>query len=783
MYRAFLQIVFVLFPVLLMGKGPVPNMAGRNPAVSGYVKDAETGEVLIGATVYVSDKQGGTATNTYGFYSLSMPNGKYTLTFAYLGYQTLEKVIDLKADMTLNIDLVPEVSELNEVKVTAKKAEENVESAQMGVEKLQSKTIKEVPALMGEIDPIKVLQLLPGVQAASEGSSGFSVRGGNPDQNLLLLDEAIVYNAGHMMGFFSVFNNDAIKDVKLYKGDIPAAYGGRLSSLIDIRMKDGNNKKISGTGGIGLISSRLTLEGPIASEKTTFLVSGRRTYADLFFPLSSQEAVKSSRLFFYDFNAKLSHVIGEKDRIYASGYFGRDVFKNAGNQMDFGNKTFTLRWNHLYNARLFSNLTLIGSNYDYKLVGGDTQADGFAWDSKLKDYSAKLDFNYYPNVNNAVTFGVQSIFHDIMPGYARGTGDSSMYNQLKLPNSYSLEHAVYVENTQKLSSRLKLRYGLRFSAFQNLGKAVLYHYDSNYEVAGEENIPSGEIYNTYFSWEPRLGATYLLTASSSLKASYSRTAQYLHLASNSTSGMPLDVWFASSPNVKPQQCDQFAAGWFKNVSNNAIELSVEAFYKNMQHSIDFKDYANLLLNEQMEGELRFGKAYAYGAELMTRYNFPRWNGWVSYTYSRSQRKTEGIVNNEWYNSPYDHPHDISIVVNHLVSKRVTVSANWVYYTGTPTTYPVGRSEIGGTIVPIYSSRNAERMPDYHRLDLGCTVRGKEKAGQKWQGEWVFSLYNAYARHNAWTISFIPDKDEPYKTVAEKTYLFAFVPSVTYNFKF
>jgi hypothetical protein len=783
MYRKILFLMALLVGTAAMATDRLAETAERNPTVSGYLRDAETGEVLIGATVYVKETQSGSTSNVYGFYSLSLPKGSYTLVFAYLGYQSMEKKVELKGDITLNIELQPETSQLGEIKVTADRAADKVEAPQMGVEKLQAKTIREVPALMGEIDPIKVLQLLPGVQAASEGSSGFSVRGGNPDQNLVLLDEAIVYNAGHLMGFFSVFNNDAIKDVKLYKGDIPASNGGRLSSLLDIRMKDGNNKKISGTGGIGLISSRLTLEGPIGSEKTTFLLAGRRTYADLFFPLSNDEAVKDSRLFFYDFNAKMSHVIGEKDRLFLSGYFGRDVFRSAGSEMDFGNKTFSLRWNHLFSTRLFSNLTIVGSNYDYELSANDDDASGFVWNSNLRDYSAKLDFNFYPNMKNDVSFGAQTIFHNIMPGFAKGTGETPMYNELKLPNNYSLEHALYIENVQKLSPRFNVRYGLRYTIFQNIGEGVLYSYNDDYEVVGEEDIANNDVYNTYGNLEPRLGATFLLNPTTSLKASYSHTAQYLHLASNSTSGMPLDVWFPSSPNVKPQISDQYSVGWFKNLAGNKFEVSVETFYKDMQNSIDFKDYADLLLNKHLEGELRFGKSYAYGAEFLTRFNLPKWNGWVGYTYSKSERKINGINNNDWYLSPYDHPHDISIVVNHLVSKRVSVSANWVYFTGSPTTFPVGRFESGGTIVPIYSSRNAERMPNYHRLDLGCTVRGKEKPGRQWQGEWVFSLYNAYARHNAWSISFVPDKEKPNTTIAEQTYLFSFVPSVTYNFKF
>lgn len=777
---AFLAIINLLTTTL---KAAEPVDDNRKPVISGHVKDSQTGEMLIGATVFIQENQTGITTNAYGFYSLSATPGNYTVMVAFLGFRPYKKTINLDADQTLNISLDPDVAELSEVKVTADRPQDRITAPQMGMQKIQAKTIKEVPALMGEVDAIKVLQLLPGVQAASEGSSGFSVRGGNPDQNLILLDEAIVYNAGHMMGFFSVFNNDAIKDVNLYKGDIPAKNGGRLASLVDIRMKDGNNNKFSGTGGIGTISSRLTLESPVFNDKTTFVLAGRRTYADIFLPLSSDEAVKKSTLYFYDFNAKISHTFSDRDRIFVSAYLGRDVFSSGWMGMDFGNQTITARWNHVFSPRLFSNFTLTSSNYDYFMGSEDEGADGFEWRSNLQDYSAKMDFTFYPNANHQLTFGAQTIHHAVMPGLAKGTGATSMFNEVRVPTSNSLEHAVYAENTQKVSQKINIRYGLRVSAFQNIGKGTLDSYDSNHEVIATTEYASGDIYNTYWGLEPRAGITYSFNPALSLKGSYSRTYQYLQLASNSTSGTPLDVWYPSSPNVKPQISDQYSVGIFKNLYEEALEMSVEGFYKNMQNSIDFKDYPDLLLNKHMEGELRFGKSVAYGVEFLTRFNLKKWNGWVSYTWSRSERQIDGINENQWYLSPYDHPHDCSVVVNYNTSKRLSLSANWVYYTGAPTTFPVGRFESGGNIVPIYSARNAERMPDYHRLDLAATWRGKEKPGRRWQGEWVFSIYNAYAQHNSWAINFIEDEDNPGITKAEKTYLFSIIPAVTYNFKF
>lgn len=751
--------------------------------IRGNIKDARNGEILIGATMYVKETEQGTISNLYGFYSMSLPKGQYHIVFAYLGYKSFSTEVELEDNVVLNVELDPATESIKEIVVSSEKKDANVREPQMGVEKLKGKAIKTIPVLMGETDLIKVIQLLPGVSPTSEGSSGFSVRGGNPDQNLILLDEANVYNSGHLMGFFSVFNNDAIKDVKLYKGDIPASYGGRLSSLLDIRMKDGNSKKFSGTGGIGTISSRLTLEGPIVKDRTSFIVSGRRTYADLFLALSNDEAIRDNKLYFYDFNAKLNHRINENNRIFLSGYFGRDVFKNNMSAMDFGNRTGSFRWNHVFSPKLFSNLTIISSKYDYSLGTTEGGANSFEWESNLYDLSIKMDVDYYLNPFNTIEFGGQTIFRKIKPGLARGKDENSLYNEISVPQNRTLEHALYVQNTQKISNWLVLKYGLRWSLFQNIGAGTQYYYDDDYEFTYSETYDSGKVYNTYHGIEPRIGASFILSPSTSIKASYNRNFQYLHLASNSTSGTPLDIWFPSSPNVKPQKSDQFSLGLYHNFKDNTIETSVEGFYKKMYNTIDFKDHADLLLNEYLEGELRFGEAEAHGIETMIRFNRPKWSGWISYTWSRVERTVAEINDGNPYLSPYDHTHDCSIVLNRKLSKRTSLSANWVYYTGAPVTFPVGRYEVGGDIVPIYSSRNAERMPDYHRLDLSLTLQGKRNNERKWKGEWVFSVYNAYARKNAWAINFVRDEDDVSVTEAEKTYLFSIIPSVTYNFKF
>ncbi len=776
-------LIFLFIPEFVFSAKNHLTISEKKYTVNGYIKDASTGENLTGATIYIKETSEGSVANSYGFYSVSLKPGVYHLIYAFLGYLEQEVRIDITKDKTLNISLIPRPEELQEVIVSSKQKNQNIISSQMGADKLSNKDIKMVPVLMGETDLIKVIQLLPGVQASSEGSSGFSVRGGNPDQNLILLDEATVYNAGHFLGFFSVFNNDAIKNVELYKGDIPASSGGRLSSFLDIRMKDGNNKKFSGSGGIGTISSRLTLEGPIVKDRTSFIVSGRRSYLDLFLPLFGKEKMKDSRIYFYDLNAKINHTINKNNHIYLSSYFGRDVFKNDFSEMSFGNQTLTARWNHIYNPKLFSNITFINSNYDYGLGTVESGANSFEWKSNLKDWSLKADFNFYANTSNTISFGGQTTLHKIMPGHAYGKDENEMTNDIMIPYTNSLEHAIYISNIQKLSDRFTFKYGIRYSIFQNIGEGTLYEYDENYNVIGEKVYKRGEIYNTYHGLEPRIGINYILTPATSIKAAYSRTRQYLHMASNSTSSSPLDIWFPSSPNIKPQVSDQISLGLFKNFATNRIETSVEGFYKKMKNTIDFKDHAELLLNKHLDGELRFGRSWSYGMEFLVKFNLDKWNGWIGYTWLKAEREITGINSGKPYLSPYDHTHDISIVVNHKINERSFLAANWVYYTGTPVTFPVGRYESGGVIVPLYSGRNAERMPNYHRLDVSYTLKSKNKKKRRYKGEWVFSVYNAYYRKNAWVINFVNDEDNPFIMHAEMTYLFSIIPAITYNFKF
>lgn len=783
MIYAPLRLLLALFfiPMTLMSAVSPDN--AKRFSISGKITDQSSGEALVGATVFVRELKTGAVTDVYGNYSLTLAEGEYHLAFSYIGYLTVERVVNLHKDHRISVELMTHQRELNEVVITSERNDRNVVKPEMSTFRMDIKTIQQIPALMGEVDVIKAIQLLPGVQSVGEGSSGFSVRGGGPDQNLILLDEATVYNASHLMGFFSVFNNDAIRDVKLYKGDIPPAYGGRLASVLDIRMNEGNSKKFEINGGIGLISSRLTVEGPVKKDRASFVVSGRRTYADIFLPLSSNKALQNNKLYFYDLNAKINYRINDNNQIFLSGYFGRDVFKNNFAGMNWGNETATFRWNHLFNKKLFLNLSLVYSNYRYNLGTPTGNNNSFDWYSGLRDIGIKGDFSYYLNTNNTLKYGASLTYHMFDPGKATGTGNESFVIEVAVPRNYALETGVYAGNEQKAGTRLTLKYGLRFSMFQNIGPGTVFHYDSSYKAVDSTLYKAGRIYNTYIGLEPRVGLLYDFNSKHSIKASYARTYQYLQLAQNSTIGTPLDIWFASSPNVKPQIADQVALGYFRNFRRNTIETSVEAYYKWMQNVIDFRDFANLILNNKLEGEIRTGKAWSYGIEFLVRLNEERLNGWVSYTYSRTFRQINGINGNDPYPAPYDKPNNISIVLNYVISKRFTVSANWVYATGAPVTFPTGRAEIGGKIIPIYSDRNQYRYEDYNRLDLSLTFYSKKKPERHFDWDLNFSVYNAYNRHNTWSINFTQDNTNPDVTYAEKVYLFGIIPSITFNFHF
>jgi len=767
------------------------NMMSQSYTLSGYVKDASNGEELIGATVYVDEIKSGTISNTYGFYSISLKQGKYNVKIAYIGFQTIEFEIDLNKSQNKDFQMESDDQLLNEVNVTAEKKDRNVKSIEMSVNKLQMKTIMKIPALMGEVDVLRTIQMLPGVQTVGEGSVGFYVRGGGVDQNLVMLDEATVYNSSHLMGFFSVFNQDVIKDVTLYKGGIPSPFGGRLSSILDIRMKEGNKKRFNATGGIGLLSSRLTFEGPIIKDKASFIVSGRRTYFDLAFPLLNDSVIQKSAAYFYDLNAKANWQINEKNRVFVSGYFGRDVMKIGGDfQTDYGNQTLTARFNHLFSPKIFSNLTFIYSVFDYGLGVPDGD-QGFDWDSGIDDISLKNDYTWYINTNNTLKFGGQIAHHTFRPGKIVPISEESIFITQELDHSYAMEYGAFVENDQRLSDKISLRYGLRFSAFQNRGPYTNYIYDKSnsdeYTVMDSTVHKDGDFFNTYNGFEPRVSIKYEVDDFSSVKLSYNRMIQYIHLTTNTLAATPYDIWFPSSPNVKPQKADQVALGYFRNFNENTYEASVEVYYKKMYNSIDYRDHAQLLLNKHLEGELRFGDSYSYGLEFLLKKQTGRFTGWLSYTFSRVFREIPEINDGKRYPANYDKPHDISLILSYDISKRLNVSMSWFYSTGAARTLPTERFEYENTVVPVFSERNTARLPDYHRMDIGATYQfsklKKDGSPKKFHSSLNLSVYNVYNRHNAFSIRFEPDDNVWYQSDATKTFLFKMIPSLTYNFHF
>ncbi|MBX7180586.1 MAG: TonB-dependent receptor [Bacteroidia bacterium] len=757
---------------------------GQKSTLSGTLKDGKSGEVLIGATLFVKELKTGTASNIYGFYSLTLPSGSYNLTFSYTGYLSKDTIVNLDKNIEINLELFPATKQLQEIQVSAEKTDQNISSSGMSSTMLKMETIKKIPALMGEVDVIKAIQLLPGVQTGGEGSAGFFVRGGGFDQNLILLDEAPVYNASHLMGFFSVFNQDAIRDAQLYKGGIPSQFGGRLSSVLDVRMKEGNSKKYVVSAGIGTLSSRLTIEGPIKKDKASFIVSGRRNYADIFLKFSSDKELKNSILYFYDLNAKVNYQINDHNKVFLSGYFGRDKFK-VGDLflLGWGNATATARWNHIFSSKLFSNLTLIYSNFNY-VISVPTGTQAFEWTSKIIDGGLKYDLTLFSNPRNTIKFGYHSIFHTFKPAHVEPRDiNTAMSEPIDFPNLYAWENAVYLSNEQRIGSRIELTYGLRYSFFTNIGPGGSYQFDSNYDTTGLKTFDKGSFYNTWHGFEPRFSGRISITDKDAFKASYNRTRQYIQVASVAANASPLDTWFPATPNVKPQIADQIAIGYFRNFKENMFEVSVEAYYKWLHNTLDFKDHADVFLNPLFEGELRRGSGKAMGLEVMIRKQTGKLNGWIAYTLSRIQRTTPGINNGQAYAASNDRPHNFTFVGTYAINNRWDVSATFIYYTGAPLTAPAGRFEYQGTQVPVFTERNGARMPDYHRLDIAATLYSKEKPKRKWKSNWVFGIYNVYNRKNAFMINFKQSETDPLKTEAVMTYYFVIIPSISYNIQF
>lgn len=755
------------------------TFASTKHSISGTITDNSTGESLIGASVIVTELVGtGATTNAYGYYSLTLPEGKYTLMVSYLGYKTISTTVSFTENKQISFKLEPETRQLNDVEIIALRKNHNITSTEMGAEKLEIKEISKIPVLFGEADIMKTLKLTPGIKSVGEGSGGMYVRGGNNSQNLILLDEATVYNADHLLGFFSTFNSDAIKDIQMFKGTAPSEYGGRISSVLDVKMNDGNNQKYHVGGGIGLISSRLNIEGPIVEDKSSFLITGRRTYADLFLKLSTDELINNNQLYFYDLNAKLNYKIDNKNRLFLSGYFGRDVFEFQDRfGINWGNSTGTIRWNHIWNERLFSNTSIIYSDFDYNV---DIMQDaGFSLTSMIKNWNLKHEFQFFSNNKNTVSFGLSSIYQTIIPGQLELSEDSDIL-PLVLQKKHASDNAIYANHIWKPSYNLNINYGVRLSAYYLLGPGEFYTY-KNGEVNSTTTYGKGEIVKNYVNIEPRINIAWILNDQSSLKTSYTRNTQNLHLVSNSTSSMPTDIWISSSNNVKPEISDQLSLGYFLNFSKDKYQFSSEIYYRWMQNQIDLKNGADINANDKIEGELLFGVGRAYGLELLLKKKTGKITGWIGYTYSTSERRIDGVNNDKWYPAKQDIKHDVSVVGIYELNKKWSVSASWVYNTGNAVTFPSGKYIINGNVQYYYTERNGYRMPDYHRLDIGAT-RSLKKTKQ-FESSLNFSVYNAYGHKNPFSIDFQQDENDPSKTVAVKTYLFTYVPSITYNFKF
>jgi hypothetical protein len=755
--------------------------AQTDVTLSGTISDKATGEGLIGARISAKNLSGvGVVTNEYGFYSLTLRAGSYTVEFSSFGYEVQSKDLDLKESLKLDIELIEPPRLLEEVVVSSRRKDENIRDAQNGVENLDPKQLAKIPVIFGEKDIIKSMQLLPGVKGGGDGSSGFYVRGGSSDQNLILLDEAPVYNASHLLGFFSTFNSDAIKTATIYKGTQPAQYGGRLSSVLDVRMNEGNSKEYRVSGGIGLISSKLNLEGPLVKNRASFLISGRRTYADIFLKLSNKEALRSASLYFYDLNAKVNYKISDRDKLFLSGYFGRDRLGVSNFGLTWGNVTGTARWNHVVTDRLFSNTSFIVSNYLYD-IGIESNGSDIIINSTLQDYNLKQEFQYYLNSRNKVQFGCNSIHHSIIPGQIKADATSGANTFLQKPK-VSWENSMFASNDWKFCEKIRIIYGVRASLFALLGNdGDHYTYASNGTLASTAIYGKGEVIGTpYFNLEPRINASYAYSRKASIKGGYARNVQNVHLISNSTGDNPTDIWIPSSQTIRPEIADQFTLGWFQNFKENRYELSVESYYKQMSNQIDYRDGANTLANDFLEGELLFGSGRAYGVEVYLKKTFGRFSGWVSYTLSRTEKQIEGINSTNWYAAKQDRTHDVALVGIFDLTKKLSCSGTFVYYTGNAITLPSGKYYLNNQVQWLYTERNGGRMPAYHRMDVALTWIRKQT--DKYESSWNFSIYNVYGHENAYSISFRESEDKT-KTEAVQTSLFKMIPAISYNFKF
>ncbi|HSI69445.1 MAG TPA: TonB-dependent receptor [Gillisia sp.] len=765
--------------------------------LNGVVKDNASNETLYGANVLVPDLNTGTTTNEYGFYSLRLPVGTHRVIYTYVGFQEIEKQITITGNQTENVSITETSQALEEVIITDNVERLNIKKPEMSVNKLDISTIQKLPVVFGEVDVIKSLLLLPGVSNAGEGSSGFNVRGGAADQNLILLDEATIYNGSHLFGLFSVFNPDAIKNLKLYKGGIPAKYGGRVSSVLEIYQKDGNSRKFEGNGGIGLISSRLLLQGPLEKDKGSFLIGGRSSYAHLFLKLTDNP----NSAYFYDLNTKLSYRLNDKNTILFSGYFGRDVFNISESfKNTYGNAVFNLRWNHVLTNNIFTNLSVIYSDYYYGLT---LDFVGFNWNSGIKNLNVKYDFSHYLNESMSMDYGIQSTYYEFNPGEIEPSSENSGINYFELTKKYAFESSAYFSMEHTFSERFSAEYGVRLNSFLRLGQDKLNLYENDrgvvfnedfgiYEEAdpiGTRQLDKNKVERSFYNLEPRLAVAYSFNDFQSVKLSYNRMSQYLHLITNTSSPTPLDVWAPSGKYIEPQLLDQVAIGYFQNFRKEAYSLEVEAFYKMIQNRLDYIDGANLIANNAIEQAILPGEARAYGLEFLLKKNQGRFTGWLAYTLSRSEQQTPGrtpietgINNGDWYNTNFDKPHDISLTVGYEINEKWQLNTNFSYQTGLPVTFPTAQYRFENLTIPVYSPRNSNRLPDYHRLDISATYNPARKENRNWQSSWNFGIYNVYNRMNAVSMNFRKNQDTGMNE-AVRLSLFGIIPSVTYNFKF
>ena len=747
--------------------------------LSGTISDASGGENLTGVILLVQDTKFHAVSNVYGFYSITIPEGDYTFTVKNLSYQDQNIRLSLHSNQVLNIKLEAISYQLERVEITADRTNQNITSLDMGRMRTNLRQIESIPVLFGERDMIKTLQLMPGIKAASEGNTGFYVRGGGIDQNLILLDEAPVYNASHLLGFFSVFNSEAIRDANMMKGAIPAEYGGRASSVLDIRMKEGNLSDYQTTGNIGLISSNLSFEGPVKEDVSSFMVSARRTYADLFLKIAPDKDLRDAQLYFYDLNLKTNFKLNENSRLYVSGYLGRDKFR-IENEIgyEWGSKTSTIRLTHTFSEKLFSNSSFIFSNYSYKIdISGDNDV---LLGSRIQDFNLKQDFSWYLNSGNTLKFGANLVSHKIVPGEIEAR-PGSLYNSLAVRPRRAIESALNLSNIQDVSPGLKIYYGLRLALFTNVAPGDFYRFDKEGKLLQSISYEQFKAVKTQGGLEPRVALNYQLGSNDALKASFNRINQFIHLLNNSISSTPTDVWLPSSDNVKPQIVDQGSLGYFRNSADNHFEASVEVYYKNLLNQIEYRNGAELIFNSTVEAELVYGKGWAYGAEFLFRKNIGKLTGWIGYTWSKTMRQFDQINDGNPFPARQDRRHDLSLVGMYDLGRKIKISATWVYNTGNAVTFPNGKYEIDGHTVGYYTQRNGYRMPDYHRLDLGMTWIRKQTAA--FESSWNFSVYNAYGRENAYFISFRQNKQDPEKTEAVQISLFKIIPSVSYKFKF